>query len=81
MSREHRHYYTMMRDTKRVMRREGYNRGIRAAAKIALDGWDWGTEHREQAERTSKAILKLLKPPLDLDVLCVKPYKSGQRHA
>ena len=35
---------------------------IRKAARLAGDCWVVGTAHREQAEETEKAILKLVKP-------------------
>ena len=38
-----------------------WNKAIRKAARLASDCWVWGTAHREQAEETEKAILKLLK--------------------
>jgi hypothetical protein len=52
-------------------RRRAFNRGVRAAAHLARDCWDWGTTHREQAERTADAILKLLKP---------KPKRSAKKN-
>lgn len=38
-----------------------WNKAIRKAARLAADCWVVGTAHREQAEETEKAILKLLK--------------------
>jgi hypothetical protein len=46
------------------IQRVEWNRAIRAAARIAEDGWDWGTPQRLRAEATAKAIRKLVKPPL-----------------
>lgn len=51
-----------LRKLKQSLRNEGFNRGVRAAAKIAEVGWDWGTVQREQADRIAAAILKLQKP-------------------
>lgn len=44
-----------------VARLEGWNKAIRKAARLAVDCWVVGTAHREQAEETERAILKLLK--------------------
>jgi hypothetical protein len=53
-----------LEQTKRAYRRDGYNRGVRAAARLVGDCWVVGTASREQAKDTEKAILRLLKPSL-----------------
>jgi hypothetical protein len=63
-NRELKVYQEQMAALKLEIRRDGWNRGIRAAARLAGNCWVVGTEHREQAEETGKAILKLIKPPL-----------------
>jgi hypothetical protein len=64
--------YEKFEQTKRAFRRDGYNQGIRVAARLAEDCWVVGTAHREQAEETAKAILKLLKPRLENPNVTVK---------
>lgn len=54
-----------LEQTKRAIRREAENRAYRKAARLALDCWAVGTAHREQAEETAKAILKLVKPKIE----------------
>ena len=44
-----------------VVRGQEWNKAIQKAARLAGDCWVVGTAHREQAEETEKAILKLLK--------------------
>jgi hypothetical protein len=46
----------------KLARLDGWNMGVRKAARLAGDCWVVGTAHREQAEETEKAILKLVKP-------------------
>ena len=50
-----------LKQVKQEIQTEGFNEGIRAAANLALTCWDWGTAQRKQAEKTSRAILKLIK--------------------
>ena len=61
-NRELKVYQDQMAALKREVRRDGFNRGIRAVAKLAKTCWTLSAEHREQSEATARAILRLLKP-------------------
>ena len=63
MSKEHKFLKERMANVDKVMRRDGYNRGINAAVKRLIECG---------LPETAKWIKKLRKPQLDLPILRVK---------
>ena len=56
-----------LRALKQELRRQGFNQGVRAAAKVALDGWTIGravdnAKAFKEVKRIEQAIRGLLKP-------------------